>query len=94
MGTVDIDLSLDENRHIKPQYSYAQMITQAILNTEDEKLNLNGIYNFIMDRYSYYRYQTASGWQVCLMVFSPPATPKLTYLAEFNSSQPLTQQGL
>ncbi|KKF96269.1 hypothetical protein CFO_g1384 [Ceratocystis platani] len=62
-GPSDIDLSLDENRHIKPQYSYAQMITQAIINTPDEKLNLNGIYNYITDQYAYYRHQPSAGWQ-------------------------------
>ncbi len=65
----DVDLSLDENQHIKPQYSYAQMITQAIMNTPDEKLNLNGIYNFIMDNYSYYKHQQAHGWQVSPLFF-------------------------
>lgn len=60
----DIDLSLDGNQHIKPSYSYAQMISQAILDTKDEKLNLNGIYNFIMDKYAYYRHQLGGGWQV------------------------------
>lgn len=60
----EVDLSLDENKHIKPQYSYAQMITQAIMNTSDGKLNLNGIYNFIMNNYSYYKNQQAAGWQV------------------------------
>lgn len=64
LGASGVDLSLDENQHIKPQYSYAQMITQAILNAPDGKLNLNGIYNFIMSTYSYYRHQHAAGWQV------------------------------
>jgi hypothetical protein len=64
MNTDDVDLSLDSNQHIKPSYSYAQMISQAILDTEDEKLNLNGIYNFIMDKYAYYRHQLGGGWQV------------------------------
>lgn len=64
IGANGVDLSLDENQHIKPQYSYAQMITQAILNAQDGKLNLNGIYNYIMDTYSYYRHQQAAGWQV------------------------------
>jgi hypothetical protein len=64
-GSIEIDLSKDENQHIKPQYSYAQMITQAIMQTDDEKLNLNGIYNFIIDNYAYYRHQEAAGWQVC-----------------------------
>ncbi|KAL1839025.1 hypothetical protein VTJ49DRAFT_1925 [Mycothermus thermophilus] len=63
MGGSDVDLSLDENRHIKPQFSYAQMITQAILNTPDQKLNLAGIYQYIQSRYAYYRHQPASGWQ-------------------------------
>ncbi|KAJ0161009.1 Fork-head transcriptional regulator 2 [Colletotrichum tanaceti] len=63
LNSNDIDLSLDENKHIKPQYSYAQMITQAIMNTSEGKLNLNGIYNFIMNNYAYYRHQQAAGWQ-------------------------------
>lgn len=64
IGANGVDLSLDENQHIKPQYSYAQMITQAILNAPDGKLNLNGIYTYIMNSYSYYRHQQAAGWQV------------------------------
>lgn len=64
LSTNDMDLSLDENRTIKPQYSYAQMITQAIMSTSEEKLNLNGIYNYIMNNYAYYRHQQPSGWQV------------------------------
>ncbi|KAJ9154800.1 Forkhead box protein J2 [Pleurostoma richardsiae] len=63
MSSSDVDLSLDENQNIKPQYSYAQMITQAIMNTPDGKLNLNGIYTFIMSKYAYYRHQQAAGWQ-------------------------------
>lgn len=64
LGASGVNLSLDDNQHMKPQYSYAQMITQAILNAPDGKLNLNGIYNFIMSSYSYYRHQHAAGWQV------------------------------
>jgi hypothetical protein len=66
VGANGVDLSQDENQHIKPQYSYAQMITQAILNAPDGKLNLNGIYNYIMNTYAYYRHQQAAGWQVSL----------------------------
>lgn len=64
LNTNDMDLSLDENKGIKPQYSYAQMITQAIMSTAEEKLNLNGIYTYIMNNYAYYRHQQPSGWQV------------------------------
>jgi forkhead protein FKH len=77
----EVDLSLDQNKHIKPQYSYAQMITQAILQTEEEKLNLNGIYTYIMNQYSYYRHQSASGWQVCSL--DCPLHEILTYLVKF-----------
>ncbi|CAH0041608.1 unnamed protein product [Clonostachys solani] len=63
VGANGVDLGNDENQHIKPQYSYAQMITQAILNAPGGKLTLSGIYEFIMTRYSYYRHQQAAGWQ-------------------------------
>ncbi|KAK9419212.1 putative Fork-head transcriptional regulator 2 [Seiridium unicorne] len=59
----DLDLSLNENKHIKPQYSYAQMITQAIIGTEDDKLTLSGIYKYITDNFAYYRHAQPSGWQ-------------------------------
>lgn len=66
LSTNDMDLSLEDNKGIKPQYSYAQMITQAIMSTQDEKLNLNGIYTYIMSNYAYYRHQQPAGWQVSL----------------------------
>ncbi|KAI1423798.1 fork head domain-containing protein [Xylaria sp. FL1777] len=59
----DIDLAKDENKHIKPHYSYAQLITQAIISAPGEKLNLAGIYSYIVENYSYYRHQQPSGWQ-------------------------------
>ncbi|RKF79591.1 Fork-head transcriptional regulator 2 [Golovinomyces cichoracearum] len=63
MNTDDIDLSLDSNQHIKPSYSYSQLISQAILDTDDQKLTLNGIYTFIQDKFAYYRHQLGGGWQ-------------------------------
>ena len=56
------DLSLDENRSVKPPYSYATMITQAILSSKEGVISLSDIYRFISTNYSYYRY-TKSGWQ-------------------------------
>jgi len=73
MNSEDVDLSLDAYQHIKPSYSYAQLITQAISDTGEERLNLNGIYNFITDKYAYYRHQPPAGWQVssiCLKRYS------------------------
>ncbi|KAI0180888.1 hypothetical protein GGR52DRAFT_522088 [Hypoxylon sp. FL1284] len=63
MSQNDLDLSKDENQHIKPHFSYAQMITQAIMSTAEEKLNLAGIYQYITTNYAYYRHQPPSGWQ-------------------------------
>ncbi|KAI0014136.1 hypothetical protein F4779DRAFT_612946 [Xylariaceae sp. FL0662B] len=63
MSQNDVDLTKDENKHIKPHFSYAQMITQAITSTPEEKLNLAGIYQYIINNYAYYRHQPPSGWQ-------------------------------
>lgn len=56
------DLSLDSAKDIKPPYSYATMIAQAIMSTEEEKLTLSGIYSWISSNYAYYRF-SKSGWQ-------------------------------
>lgn len=78
LSTNEMDLSLDENKTVKPQYSYAQMITQAIMSTTDEKLNLNGIYTYIMNNYAYYRHQQPSGWQVSFHIWFPKDICMLT----------------
>ncbi|CAI4064418.1 forkhead family transcription factor FKH1 SKDI_09G0390 [Saccharomyces kudriavzevii IFO 1802] len=56
------DLSLDENRYIKPPQSYASMITQAILSTPDGSISLADIYKFISDNYAFYRFSQMA-WQ-------------------------------
>ena len=62
-STEQIDYSLDSSKDIKPQCSYASMITWAILTTPDEAISLNGIYQWIKDHYAFYRLGN-SGWQV------------------------------
>ncbi|ODQ65539.1 hypothetical protein NADFUDRAFT_23765, partial [Nadsonia fulvescens var. elongata DSM 6958] len=56
------DLSLDEYKDVKPPYSYATMITQAILSNDEEMISLADIYEHIAARYSFYRHST-TGWQ-------------------------------
>lgn len=50
---------------VKPPFSYATLIAQAIRAGPDKKMTLNGIYNFIMDHYPFYRYSGDNGWQAC-----------------------------
>lgn len=66
MATTDqIDLSLDENSAIKPTYSYSQLISQAILDTDEKCATLNKIYEHITKNYAYYRKpEKMSNWQV------------------------------
>jgi hypothetical protein len=62
-STEEIDYSQDSAKDLKPPYSYATMIAQAIFSSEEEKLTLNNIYQWIMEKYAFYRH-SQSGWQV------------------------------
>jgi Forkhead domain len=46
----------------KPAYSYATLITQAIVDSAEKKLTLRAIYAWIMNKYPYFRKQRG-GWQ-------------------------------
>ncbi|OWB65453.1 hypothetical protein B5S30_g778 [[Candida] boidinii] len=58
----DQDLSKDEAKDLKPPYSYATMITQAILSNPQGVLSLADIYDWISSHYAYYRH-SKQGWQ-------------------------------
>lgn len=62
-STQEIDYSRDSARDLKPPYSYANMIAQAIFSTSEEKMTLSNIYSYIADKYAFYRHSN-SGWQV------------------------------
>ncbi|KAF2850095.1 hypothetical protein T440DRAFT_532462 [Plenodomus tracheiphilus IPT5] len=61
-STDDIDYSQDSAKDIKPPHSYAQLIGQAILSSDEEMLTLANIYDYIKVRYAFFRY-TNGGWQ-------------------------------
>lgn len=62
-STEEIDYSKDSAKDLKPPYSYATLIAQAIFSSEEEKLTLNHIYTWIVNKYAFYRH-SQSGWQV------------------------------
>ncbi|KAM9916661.1 hypothetical protein OXX59_009830, partial [Metschnikowia pulcherrima] len=61
-NNLDQDLSREDAKDIKPPYSYATMITQAILSNPDGVMSLSEIYTWISSRYAYYKY-SKTGWQ-------------------------------
>lgn len=52
----------EEELYEKPAYSYATLITQAIIDSAEKKLTLRAIYSWIMGKYPYFKRQRG-GWQ-------------------------------
>lgn len=51
-------------RDNKPAYSYANLITFAINSSPEKRMTLSEIYQWICDKYPYYR-DAGNGWKVC-----------------------------
>ncbi|OMJ23217.1 Forkhead box protein L1 [Smittium culicis] len=63
-GSVTYDsrcLMVESSFYKKPDYSYASLIAQALNDSPTKKKTLNEIYEFILDKYPYYR--SHEGWQ-------------------------------
>ncbi|GAA6051047.1 hypothetical protein JCM3770_005472 [Rhodotorula araucariae] len=51
-----------ENRQVKPPYTYASLIAQAIARSEAKKLTLHDVYEWVISRWPYFR-ENQAGWQ-------------------------------
>jgi hypothetical protein len=61
--SADTEGAYNFNKNVKPPYSYAAMIAQAINSCPEKKMTLSSIYAYITTHFPYYQ-MTQNGWQV------------------------------
>jgi hypothetical protein len=49
--------------HVKPPYSYVAMIAMSVQDSSEGKLRLSRIYEYIREKFPYYRHIKSKGWQ-------------------------------
>lgn len=75
-GVLPVAADIARNREfyrstdIRPPYTYASLIRQAIMESKDNQLTLNEIYNWFQDTFAYFR-RNAATWKV--LSAPPPA---------------------
>ncbi|OBT99874.1 transcription factor [Pseudogymnoascus verrucosus] len=64
MSADTIDYQNDATSHIKPAFTYGQLISQALYTSENEMATLNDIYEYMKRNYAHYRRpEFFKGWQ-------------------------------
>ncbi|CAO3658863.1 unnamed protein product [Rhizopus stolonifer] len=56
------DMHVEKNTEGKPPYSYATLIKYAIENSQEKRLTLSEIYQWVIDHYPYYN-SAGTGWK-------------------------------
>ncbi len=64
MNSSDINYQDENFKHIKPAFTYGQLISQAIMSAENEMATLNDIYEYMKSHYAHFRRpEFFKGWQ-------------------------------